>query len=36
MEVAHRLYESLGFVRDLSLDYPAEGGYPLLGYRLDL
>lgn len=36
MEVAHHLYESLGFVRDLSLDYPADGGYPLLGYRLDL
>jgi GNAT superfamily N-acetyltransferase len=36
MEVAHRLYESLGFVRDASLDYPADSGYALLGYRLDL
>jgi GNAT superfamily N-acetyltransferase len=36
MEVAHRLYESLGFVRDPSLDYPIEADYSLLGYRLDL
>jgi GNAT superfamily N-acetyltransferase len=36
MVVAHRLYESLGFVRDASLDYPADSGHALLGYRLDL
>jgi ribosomal protein S18 acetylase RimI-like enzyme len=36
MTAAHRLYESLGFVRDPSLDYPEESGYSLLGYRLDL
>lgn len=36
MEVAHRLYESLGFVRDPSLDYPLESDYSLVGYRLDL
>jgi len=36
MEAAHRLYESLGFVRDASLDDPLEGDYSLLGYRLDL
>jgi GNAT superfamily N-acetyltransferase len=36
MHAAHRLYESLGFVRDASLDYPADSGYALLGYRLDL
>jgi GNAT superfamily N-acetyltransferase len=36
MHVAHRLYESLGFVRDASLDYPPDSGYELLGYRLDL
>ena len=36
MEAAHHLYESLGFVRDSSLDLPLEEGYSLLGYRLDL
>ena len=36
MEAAHHLYESLGFVRDSSLDLPLEGDYSLLGYRLDL
>jgi hypothetical protein len=36
MKVAHRLYESLGFVRDPSLDYPIESDYSLEGYRLDL
>jgi GNAT superfamily N-acetyltransferase len=36
MTTAHRLYESLGFVRDPSLDYPVESDYTLLGYRLDL
>ena len=36
MQVAHRMYESLGFVRDASLDYPMEGDYTLLGYRLDV
>lgn len=36
MEAAHRLYESMGFVRDASLDYPLEGDSSLLGYRLDL
>jgi|SRR5437879_6579100 len=36
MQAAHRLYQSLGFVRDQSLDYPLESDYTLLGYRLDL
>jgi GNAT superfamily N-acetyltransferase len=36
MKVAHRLYESLGFVRDPSLDYPIESDSSLEGYRLDL
>jgi ribosomal protein S18 acetylase RimI-like enzyme len=36
MEIAHRLYESLGFVRETSLDYPIDEDYSLLGYRLDL
>jgi GNAT superfamily N-acetyltransferase len=36
MRAAHRLYESLGFVRDPSLDDPMEGDSSLLGYRLDL
>jgi GNAT superfamily N-acetyltransferase len=35
MAPAHRLYESLGFVRDPSLDLPLDYG-SLLGYRLDL
>jgi hypothetical protein len=36
MTTAHRLYASLGFVPDPSLDYPVESDYTLLGYRLDL
>jgi GNAT superfamily N-acetyltransferase len=36
MRVAHRLYESLGFVREPSLDYKLDDESSLLGYRLDL
>lgn len=36
MAPAHRLYESLGFVRDPSLDMPLGDYGSLLGYRLDL
>ncbi len=35
MAPAHHLYESVGFVRDPSLDLPLDYG-SLLGYRLDL
>ena len=33
---AQKLYRSLGFVRDPSLDMTLEDGDVLLGYRLDL
>ena len=36
MTAAHRLYESMGFVRDESLDMPAYEAFSLLGYRLEL
>jgi GNAT superfamily N-acetyltransferase len=36
MAPAHRLYESLGFVRDPSLDLPLGDDGSLLGYRLEL
>jgi len=36
LEVAQRLYRSLGFVRDASLDMILDDGDALLGYRLDL
>jgi GNAT superfamily N-acetyltransferase len=36
MHAAHRMYESLGFVLDPSLDYGSHGDVSLLGYRLDL
>jgi GNAT superfamily N-acetyltransferase len=36
MRVAHRLYESLGFVRDESGDFEFEPGQWLWGYRLSL
>src|SRR2546421_6833573 len=36
MRVAHRLYESLGFVRDKSGDFEFEPGQWLWGYRLNL
>ena len=36
LETAQRLYRSLGFVRDPSLDMTLEDGDVLLGYRLDL
>jgi len=36
LEAAQRLYRSLGFVRDVSLDVVMDDGDSLLGYRLDL
>lgn len=36
LKKAQRLYRSLGFVRDRSLDMALEDGHTLLGYRLDL
>ncbi len=36
LEKAQRLYRSLGFLRDPSLDMTLEDGDTLLGYRLDL
>jgi GNAT superfamily N-acetyltransferase len=36
MVAAHRLYASIGFVRDPSLDMPVYEDFDLLGYRLDL
>ena len=36
MTAAHSLYESMGFVRDESLDMPVYEAFDLLGYRLDL
>jgi GNAT superfamily N-acetyltransferase len=36
MVVAHRLYESMGFVRDPSRDWEYEPGKVLWGYRLEL
>jgi GNAT superfamily N-acetyltransferase len=34
MEVAHRLYESMGFERDLARDLVFEDGFRLLAYRM--
>jgi GNAT superfamily N-acetyltransferase len=36
MKAAHRLYESMRFVRDAPLDLPVYEDFDLLGYRLDL
>ncbi len=36
MTTAHRLYETLGFVRDPARDWEPVPGIRLLGYRLDL
>lgn len=36
MKAAQTLYESMGFVRDESLDMPASEAFTLMGYRLQL
>jgi len=36
MKAAQRLYESMGFVRDESLDMPVSEAFTLMGYRLQL
>jgi hypothetical protein len=36
MTAAHRLYESLGFVRDPARDWAPVPGVDLLAYRLDV
>jgi GNAT superfamily N-acetyltransferase len=36
MTAAHRLYESMGFIRDVSLDVQVSDDFTLLGYRLYL
>jgi len=36
MATAHRLYQRLGFVRDVTTDWEVEPGFWLWGFRLDL
>jgi GNAT superfamily N-acetyltransferase len=36
MTTAHRLYQRLGFVRDVTTDWEVEPGFWLWGFRLDL